>query len=128
MFKEKAALIIRKFQRNEDGDNKKKIENLVVFIIVLIVTIVLINYIWNGDKKTKSDSNSNTKVLSEEKIEIVTDEDSMERKPESILSKVKGVGEVKVLITYSKTSETMPMYSENISQTTTEENDSRRWY
>lgn len=128
MFKEKAALIIRKFQRNEDGDNKKKIENLVVFIIVLIVTIVLINYIWNGDKKTKSDSNSNTKVLSEEKIEIVTDEDSMERKLESILSKVKGVGEVKVLITYSKTSETMPMYSENISQTTTEENDSRRWY
>ena len=126
MFKDKAMLIMNKIH-GEEGNNKKKIENLITFIILLIVTIVFINYIWNGEKKTKSNTPSNTKVLAEENNEYkITEEDSMEKKLENILSKIKGVGEVKVLITYSQTSQIVPMYSENISQTTTEENDSRR--
>ena len=130
MFKEKAMQIKEKLKVKEDGNNKKTIENLVVFIIILIITIVIINYIWSGDnnKKTKSDDNTNTKILASEEMQTTTtlDEDSMESKLENILSKIKGVGNVKVLITYSKTSQTIPMYSEDISQTTTEETDSRR--
>lgn len=48
----------------------------------------------------------------------------MEEKLEDILSNVKGVGRVKVMITYSKTSQIIPMYDEDSSTSTTEEKDS----
>lgn len=63
MFKEKIALIKEKIQGNVNGEvkgkfketvpevgsknEKKKMENLIVFAIILIVTIVAINYIWS---------------------------------------------------------------------------------
>lgn len=63
MFKKKIALIKEKIQGNVNGEakgkfketvpevgsknEKKKIENLIVFAIILIVTIVAINYIWS---------------------------------------------------------------------------------
>lgn len=55
MFKEKIALIKEKikgnFKENEteagNKNDKKKMENLIVFAIILIVTIVAINYIWS---------------------------------------------------------------------------------
>lgn len=63
MFKEKIALIKEKIKGNVNGDakgkfkentsevgcknEKKKMENLIVFAIILIVTIVAINYIWS---------------------------------------------------------------------------------
>ena len=40
------------FPKNE-GNNKKKIENILVFIVILAITIVAINYIWNGDETMK---------------------------------------------------------------------------
>lgn len=63
MFKKKIALIKEKIQGNFTGDvkgkfkenvsevgsknEKKKMENFIVFAIILIVTIVAINYIWS---------------------------------------------------------------------------------
>ena len=63
MFKEKIALLKEKIQGNVNGEvkgkfkenvseagnknEKKKMENLIVFAIILIVTIVAINYIWS---------------------------------------------------------------------------------
>lgn len=62
MFKKKIALIKEKIQGNVNGEakgkfketvpevgsknEKKKMENLIIFAIILIVTIVAINYIW----------------------------------------------------------------------------------
>ena len=37
----------------ENNGTKKSIENLIVFVIILIITIIFINYIWNGDKSNK---------------------------------------------------------------------------
>ncbi len=48
----------------------------------------------------------------------------MEQKLENILSNIKGVGKTKVLITYSQTSQIIPMYDEDSSTSTTEETDS----
>ena len=50
MFLEKLKKI---FSKNE-GNNKKKIENILVFIVILIITIVAINYIWNGEETEQS--------------------------------------------------------------------------
>ena len=116
----------------EEEPNKKKIENLVVFIIILIITIIVINVIWNGDKEnnnTKSDSNKKlaetTQEVNEYQEILINNEDKLVMDLEEILSKISGVGKVKVMVTYAETSKTMPVYNEENSQESTEEKDSR---
>lgn len=134
MLKEKLDKIKEKFKPKEGENNKRKIENLVLFVIILIVTIVAINYIWNGDNNkndTITNDASGKRLASEENIitndATTSSSDGIEEKLENILSNIKGVGEVKVLITYSQTSRVIPMYDEDTSSTITEETDSRRW-
>ena len=50
MFKEKLKNIFK---------GKRKTENLVVLIIILIVTVVAINYIWNDESKNVNKTNNN---------------------------------------------------------------------
>lgn len=134
MLKEKLDKFKEKFKPKEGENNKRKIENLVLFVIILIVTIVAINYIWNGDNNkndTITNDASGKRLASEENIitndATTSSSDGIEEKLENILSNIKGVGEVKVLITYSQTSRVIPMYDEDTSSTITEETDSRRW-
>lgn len=125
MFKEKLQRI--KEKNNEENNNgKKKMENIVVFIIIMIITIVAINYIWSGDKKEKvtTDTNKKLAVTENETTETPVVEEGIEQKLENILSNIKGVGKTKVLITYSQTSQIVPMYDEDSSTSTTEETDS----
>lgn len=112
------------FSKESNGEEKKKIENLVVLVLVIIITVVAINYIWNGNKKeNKIVTEDSTKKLAKNKEEN-SKSDDLEMKLENILSKINGVGNVKVLVTYSQTSRVIPMYDEDSTQTTTEETDS----
>ena len=63
MFKD----TIKKMFSKNDGNNKKKVENILVFVVILIVTIVAINYIWNGEEKQKE---SNTVPEAEERNDV----------------------------------------------------------
>ena len=117
---------IKNIFSKQEGNNKKKIENIVVFIIILIVTIVAINYIWNGEKKNQS---TDKVPQTEEKNEVVQvnseiTTDESEKKLANILSNIKGVGKVKVLLTYSETSTYVPVYNENSKESNTTETDS----
>lgn len=124
MIKEKVKNFINKKTK---GDNKKNIENLVVFLVLLIITVIAINMIWGKDAEkaeeqpsykvlaTKDDNNSNN---------IVENEYDLQTELEDILAKMNGIGKVDVLITYSQTSTVVPMYSETESSTVTEEKDS----
>lgn len=117
---------IKNIFSKQEGNNKKKTENIVVFIIILIVTIVAINYIWNGEKKNQS---TDKVPQTEEKNEVVQvnseiTTDESEKKLANILSNIKGVGKVKVLLTYSETSTYVPVYNENSKQSNTTETDS----
>ena len=47
MLKDKIQALVSK---EKEQTSKKKIENIVVLIVVLIVTVMAINTIWNGDK------------------------------------------------------------------------------
>lgn len=130
MFRDKLKKLISPKEGEQDGNDKRKIENLVFFVIVLIITIVAINIIWNGKKqKTEQENNTDSKQLaSSEKIVNTNTEDSstidnLEKRLEEILSKIQGVGEVKVLINYSESSEVVAMYNENSKVSTTEETD-----
>ena len=124
MLKEKIKNFITK---KTQGDNKKNIENLVMFLILLIITVIAINVIWGKDDKAK-DENNNYKVLAEysdnDSNNLHESEYNLEEKLEDILSKMQGVGKAKVLITYSQTSSIVPIYSESESRATTEETDS----
>lgn len=130
MFKDKLKKIVGNSE--EQGNNKRKIENLVFLVIILIITVVIINYVWSGDKSSnKKVTNSAGKQLAttnssqtlasspNSSIESI----SLEEKLEDILSKIEGVGSVKVFINYSESSETVAMYNENSKTSTTEETD-----
>lgn len=120
-----------KLLKKTNGNNKKSIENLVVFLLLLIITVIAINTIWGNDSK-KSDNSSSYKTLAKdtEKENILITSNIMDKNEynlqedlEDILSKIEGVGKVKVLITYSETSEVIAMYNESYSSSSTEEED-----
>lgn len=132
MLKEKLELLKQGFQGQEgDGKKKKKIENLVVLLLLLIVTVVAINYIWKGDNKEKASKNetSGNKKLATNLSENVIENGEynattqMEENLEKILSQIQGVGSTKVFVTYSQTSQVIPIYDEDSSKSDTEESD-----
>ena len=112
-----------------EKDNKKTIENLAFFVIILIITIIAINTIWKKDNKNESNKNTNT----EQKQLAVTNktvdktstssDENIEERIKNILSKIQGVGDVEVLITYSSTSQVIPLYNEDTKESITEETD-----
>ena len=133
VFKEKwKALQEKYFKKDADGDkdHKRKIENLVVFVILIIVTLIVINQIWNGQEEGKQSMQNeevDDKVLASQEIteNMVSGSSStdLENSLETILGNIEGVGKVKVLITYSESSQTVPMFNEDTSISATEETD-----
>ena len=129
------------------GNDKKKIENLVFFVVLLIITILIINFIWNGNNESNKEiTNDTSKKLASngtstysnlESGEInsngISDNgnidsnmdnvENLENKLKNILSKIKGVEDVNVCLNYSESSEVVAMYNENSKTTSTEETD-----
>lgn len=110
---------------NKEGSNKKKIENLVVFIIILIITIIAINNIWSTDKQTKDTQQNitNKQLASTTEQSSSNGENDLEERLEKILKSIDGVGNVNVFINYSETSKVVAMYNENTKESSTEETD-----
>lgn len=115
MIKEKITALVKK----ETKHNKKKIENLVFALVLLIITILIINNVFSKDKKSiiKQD-----KII-EETISNKEKERDLESDLENILIKIKGIEDVQVLITFSETEKFVPVYNESSSQSTTTEKD-----
>ena len=129
MFKDKLKKLINKDAENEEGNDKKKIENLVFFVVLLIITIVIINIIWNGKENTNSKEPTDTsKKLATTEQNVTTNNNitttgELEEKLKNILTKMQGVGEVEVCLNYSESSEVVAMYNENSKVSNTEETD-----
>lgn len=128
-MKERIKKLKEKLEPKEGENGKRKTENLVVFAIVLIITVVAMNYILSGKKdKTNKTIQSEDKVLAQKngdsQVKNKDNKQDIETRLENILSNIKGVGNVKVLITYSQESTVIPMYDEDTSTSITEEQDS----
>ena len=131
MLKESIKKFKESISKQKEQSNKKNIENLVVFLILLIITIIAINTIWGGKKEETNQENGNTsyKKLAENINNSIDSNNSqlneynLEENLEDILSKITGVGKVKVLVTYSETSEVVAMYNEKNTLNNTEETD-----
>ena len=125
MIKEKLKALMVK---GETKDSKKKVENIVVLILILIITVIAINTIWNGDKnKTIKQEETTTPVkqLAVDTNKVAqTSENDIQTNLENILTNIDGVGKVKVLISYSESSEVVAMYNENSKNSQIEEKDS----
>ena len=108
-----------------NGNNKKKIENLVFLLVVLIITVISINVIWNGDKKKEDDTSteSNTKQLAKNNNDT-DNETTLESKLENILSKINGVGKANVMLTYTESTQMVPVYNKTEKTSNTDESDS----
>ena len=98
---------------NGDGDNKKKVENLI---------FLLINFIWKDDKQESKQTTTNKELASEEK-NTNSDED-LEKKLEKILSSINGVGNVNVMLTYTESTQIIPVYNKTEKTSNTNESDS----
>lgn len=132
MFKDKIENFKSMMLKKTEGNNKRNIENLVVFLILLIITIIAINIIW-GDKKEEAKSQESNETSYKQLAENLDskinsnnkefNEYNLEQSLEDILSKMAGVGKVQVLITYSETSEVVAMYNEKNTSNNTEETD-----
>lgn len=119
------GIFLKQFSEKKSG-NKRKIENIVFLIIILVITLILMKYIWKdntGDLKMKEENN-----MYIEASEITSNNDAqkyeLEEKMEKILSTIKGVGEVNVFINYSESSSSIPLYDESTTTSTTTEGDS----
>lgn len=116
--------IFKKGDKQAPKDSKKQIENIVTFIIILIVTVLVINNIWKDDKTGENEESESSKILAKASIKEPSAEyDELETRLASILESIEGVGKVKVLIKYSETSTLIPVYNETSSESITEESD-----
>ncbi len=94
---------------------KKNIENLVIFLIGVVIVIIAGNYIFTNDEVVTASSGSITEVF---------DSEVFESKLAKILSEIKGAGSVKVMVSYRTGIETVPLLDTKDSNTVTEESDS----
>lgn len=110
--------------KNIFSNKEKRVENLVSFLIILIITLIFINKILKEDDTTKkTDYVNETGVELASSENVKTSSDELEKKLENILKKVSGVGNVSVLLTYSESDSIIPVYNVSQSTSTTEEKD-----
>ena len=120
MLKERFSKIFK----SEEND-KKKTENLVFLLIMLVVTVIAINIIWKDEENNTDLTNTANKKLAINVEEKEIKRDSLEEKLEYILSNISGVGNVDVLITYNETEEIIPVYNKSDKKSVTSETDSK---
>jgi len=104
--------------KNIAKDKKRRNENLVLLVVLLVVLLISINYIFNDDKSNSTNFESN--IIGNENINNETtleklSNNSLEKKLEDILSKISGISEVSVVLSYSKDT------TQNVIFNTTEE-------
>lgn len=118
--------LIEKY-KGKELPTKKKVENLVFFLVMLVLIVIGINYIWfnnidENEEEEITNNVENNKVAVNTYSENITN-DNLEKRLENILSKVNGVTDVNVLITYSNNTKIVPIYNIEDSQTVTDETD-----
>lgn len=97
--------------------NKKTVENLIVFLILIIITIIALNSMYKDEEEFTQ--TSNTMIIdSQNKTGYKTE---FEIRLENVLSKINGVGDVDVMVTHENDVKKIPMTdTKNITTITSE--------
>ncbi len=113
--------------KNIFKNKEKRVENLVFLLCLLVITLLVINGILKDEDSKESLENRVGVELAKDIDNVEFEEkNDLEKRLENILSKISGVGDVSVLITYSETSSIVPVYNSNLSISTVEEKDTSR--
>lgn len=109
----------------EKFNNKKMIENLVIFLILAVIVMIVINTLFDGNKGNKN-MGTNAIISTNGGSSAKKDgyEDDLEQKLESILSKINGAGKVSVMISYANEVLKTPMTDVKTTTTVISEKDS----
>ena len=111
----KAMIVNLKDKFFNPNCRRKNIENLVIFLVGVVIVIIAGSYIL----EPKEDI-----IVSESNIYEIFDADIFENKLAKILSEIDGAGDVKVMISYQTGVETVPLLDTKDNNTVTEESDS----
>ena len=105
--------IIENFKKifNPNNSRKKNIENLIIFLVGLIIIIFASGYIFNKEEEV---------TVTYNKTDIF-DPDVFENKLNKILSNIEGAGNVSVMISYKTGIENIPLLNTKDNSTVTEE-------
>ena len=106
--------------KNIFNNKEKRIENLFFFLIILVITLIVINKILDSEEKVEYENQVGVELANSYELD---NKDDLETRLEKILSKIDGVGDISVLITYSESKSNVPIYNVNSSKSKTEEND-----
>lgn len=110
-------------------NQKKNASSLIILLFAGAVVLLLSNFFLSEkDNTSKLASNGTDNGLKKENILDYTEEDyagDMEKRLEEILKKIKGVGEVDVMITFDDTSEKIPVFNTNQIIEKTDEKDAQ---
>lgn len=107
--------------KNIFSNKEKRVENLISFLIILVITLIVINKILSEEKEENSNFENENNVEFTSSDEIVLND--LEKRLEKILSKIDGVGSVSVLITYSESNTVIPIYNLSTNKSLVEETD-----
>lgn len=119
---------IKNIFKNIFKNKEKRVENLVFLLCLLVITLLVINGILKDEDSKESLENRVGVELAKDIDNVKFEEkNDLEKRLENILSKISGVGDVSVLITYSETSSIVPVYNSNLIISTVEEKDTSRW-
>lgn len=119
MLKDKLEKVKNELTKTDNKNSKKKIENIVIGILILLITVIAINAILSD----KDEEETVVNEIENNKVNFQASNTDLETRLENILSKIEGVGKVEVLINYSETEQVVAMYNENKKETATEEQD-----
>ena len=115
--------IIDYFRTMMERQNRKKlIENLLIVIIAGIIILIAGGSFFGGERKdtrvpAKQQEEAVSKVFgSEDKLEL-------EKKMETILSQIEGVGKVNVMVTFVSGKEMVPAFDSKKNESDTQEKD-----
>lgn len=101
-------------------NRKKNVENLVFFLVAIVIIIMAGGYIFKEEDDLQTSNESN--------VGNFFDAEVFEKKLANILSKIKGAGNVDVMVSYQAGIETIPLLDTKDRSTVTQEtgNDTSR--
>lgn len=102
----------------EKFNNKKSIENLVIFLVLCIIVMIVINALT--DEKESVLNNTESSII----FTNTASEKTLETKLAEILSMINGAGKVDVMISYVNEVEKIPMTDTKVTTTVVSEKDS----
>ena len=118
---EKIINRIKEYLKN--NNNGEFVRNILVLLIIGVMVFILADIMGSGRNK---EANIIKSVNDESYNNMPNDYTTvLERKLEDILSRLKGVGEVKVMITLEETEEVVPAFNTTKNNETTKETDSQ---